>query len=102
LTHVAQLSIAVIPKIDGNDVFTNVDELNRTDSWTRRKTGWMAYFYALDQFWKCHRIRSVFLRLDRRRWRELNPTLGSPQQKTATFFTSSKKARKHWGKCGVS
>jgi hypothetical protein len=59
LTYVAQLSIAVIPEIDCNDVVTNVDELNRTDSRARRKTGWLDYWNALDEFGKIHGVDLV-------------------------------------------
>jgi len=44
-----------------------------------------------------HFIRSVFLRLDRRRWAELNPSLGYRQQEIAffsTFFKRLKNQRK--------
>jgi hypothetical protein len=49
----------VIPEIDCNDVVTNVDELNRTDSRARRKTGWLDYWNALDEFGKIHGVDLV-------------------------------------------
>ena len=49
----------MIPEIDCNDVVTNVDELNRTDSRARRKTGWLDYWNALDEFGKIHGVDLV-------------------------------------------
>jgi hypothetical protein len=37
---------------------------------------------------------SFLRRLDRRRWRELNPSVGYLQQKSSTFFKSLKNQRK--------
>jgi hypothetical protein len=56
LNYTVQSARLVVPEIDSNNAVTNVNELDRPDSWTDQKAVLMRNFNCLDDFWKIHNL----------------------------------------------